>query len=191
VTALWRLGLALALLGGGGCAFRVIPPEKGIDGLSGATRIVTLTNLHPDDGYERLYAANFQQPGLIPICSEVTLLMMFTDKMLFRVNATGKEYWYLEYDATQEPLSTNLSHYFGQDCPQGRLAALTPIEKEGVRLGIPKKGMSKDALVLAIGYPLRRDTPSLEDSTWRYWISRFSYFTVQFDPSGKVEQVVY
>ena len=189
-----RVGIALALVlvAASGCALRIIPPEKGIEGLpESPASIVTLTNLHPDDGFERLYAANFQQPGLIPICSEVTLLMMFTDKMYFRVNETGKEYWYLDYDATKEPLSTNLSHYFGESCPKSELDGLSAVEKEGVRLGIPKKGMSKQALVLAIGYPLRRDTPSLDDVVWRYWVSRFSSFTVHFDGSGVVDQVVY
>ena len=182
------LGLAAAT----GCAMRVLPPEKGIDGLpESPPSIVTLTNLHPDDGFERLYAANFQQPGLIPVCSEVTLLMMFTDKMYFRVNDTGKTYWYLDYDATGEPLHTNLSHYFGEGCPKSQLDGLSAVEREGVRLGIPKKGMTKPALILAIGYPLRRDTPSLDDAVWRYWVSRFSSFTVHFDGNGVVEQVVY
>jgi hypothetical protein len=65
-------GLRLAVRSSGG----------GIDGLAGATRIVTLTNLHPDESYERLYAANFQQrtdPDLL----RVTLVMVFTDKMRF------------------------------------------------------------------------------------------------------------
>ena len=184
--------VALALLAATGCAFRILPPEKGIDGLPPSPPIiVTLTNLHPDDGFERLYAANFQQPGLIPVCSEVTLLMMFTDKMYFRVNDTGKEYWYLDYDAAQEPLHTNLSHYFGENCPKAQLDALSEVEKEAVRLGIPKKGMRKPALILAIGYPLRRDTPNLDDTTWRYWVSRFSAFIVHFDANGVVDQVVY
>ena len=192
MSAVSRALLLLLLAAGSiGCAWRFIPPEEGIDGLAGATRIVTLTNLHPDESYERLYAANFQQPGLIPICTDVTLVMVYTDKMRFRVNATGKEYWYLDYSATQEPLSTNLSHYFGRACPQAGLDALSDVEKEGVRLGIAKKGMGKQAVILAIGYPLRRDTPSLESGVWQYWASRLSYFKVVFDENARVERVDY
>ncbi len=147
--------------------------------------------MHPDESYERLYAANFQQPGLIPVCSEVTLVMVFTDKMRFRVNETGKDYWYLDHAAAREPLSKNLSHYFGQSCPQAELDALSDVEKEGVRLGIAKKGMSKQAVILALGYPPPRDTPDLESWVWQYWASHFSYFKVVFDDNGRVERIDY
>jgi hypothetical protein len=159
------------------CEKRYLRPETGIDGIAGAKKIVTLTNLHPDDIYERLYAANFQQPGL--------------DRMLFEVNATRKSYWYLDYDAAQEPLSANLAHYFGRECPQAQLDSLTPEEKEGVRLGVAKKGMRKEAVILACGYPLKRDTSSLDAATWHYWTSRTESFHVLFDGEGRVERVDY
>src|SRR5262245_36332343 len=50
-----------------------LPPNETVPGLSGATQVYTLTNLHPDEGRVTLYTGNFQQPGLIPICSKVTL----------------------------------------------------------------------------------------------------------------------
>ena len=102
------------------------------------------------------------------------------------------EYSYVEHPASRpQPFGENLARYFGPACPQAELDALTPLEKDAVRLGVVKKGMRKQAVILAAGYPPLRDTPSLDLTTWRYWISRTRYFTVKFDQKGVVEGVVF
>ena len=53
------------------------------------------------------------------------------------------------------------------------------------------KGMRKPAVILAVGYPPKRDTRTTELAVWRYWVSRMRYFTVQFDEKGVVEKIVY
>jgi hypothetical protein len=104
---------------------------------------------------------------------------------------TGTEYYYYEHPLAAEPLLQNASRYFGTTCPRAAIDALTPVEKEGLRLGIAKKGMRKEAVILACGYPPPRDTPDLASPTWRYWASRWRYFTVTFDAKGVVEKVDY
>jgi hypothetical protein len=174
------------------CAHRRNPhaapplPETILRSLAGATQVYTLTNLHPDDERMVLYTANFQQPGFIPICSEVTLLDGSSDWMTFKVNATGKEYEYDPHPASAEPFDTNLERYFGAACPTAKLEALTPEERDAVRRGLVVPGMRKEAVVLAIGYPPKRDTPSLDKTMWTYWYSRMRSFMVEFDASGKV-----
>ena len=167
------------------------PPTELIPGLSGATKIYTLTNLHPDEERVTLYSGNFQQPGLIPICSEVYFTYADESWLSFKVVATGKEYYYYEHAVAAEPLLVNASHYFGPRCPQDQLAKLTPIEKKGVAQGVAIPGMRKEAVILACGYPPLRDTPSLDAKSWRYWSSRMRYFTVDFDAKGVVEKVTF
>ena len=166
-------------------------PTDLIPGLAGAAKVVTLTNLHPDEERVTLYSGNFQQAGLLPICSEVTLTWADPSYLSFTVNKTGTEYYYYEHPLAAEPLLQNASRYFGRACPQAAIDALTPVEKEGLRLGIAKKGMRKEAVILACGYPPLRDTPDLDSPTWRYWASRWRYFTVTFDAKGVVEKVDY
>src|SRR5262245_19643139 len=182
------LALAVALCAG--CHHLFQPPESGITGLAGAAKIYTLTNLHP--GGRKLYSANFQQPGLIPVCSEVTLLRVSDEWMTFKVNATGTEYVYAEHPASKpEPFPDNLARYFGGACPQAELDALSALDQEGVRLGVAKKGMSQREVILAIGYPPMRDTRTLELPYWRYWNWRWRFLTVAFDDQGVVEDVAY
>jgi len=173
------------------CSHAPTRPPTAMLGLSADGKVYTLTNLHPDEDRVTLYSGNFQQPGLIPICSEVTLTYADTSYLSFQVAATGKEYYYYEHAVAAEPLLINAGHYFGNTCPKDKLAKLTPLEKKGVEQGVPLKGMRKEAVVLACGYPPKRDTPSLEADTWRYWSSRMRYFTVDFDAKGLVEKVTY
>ena len=187
------LAAVVAAVLSGACAHKGPPPTPGqvIPSLAGATHVYTLTNLHPDDDRMILYTGNFQQPGLIPICSEIVFLRSSDDWMTFKVLATGKEYEYASHQVSAEPFVQNLERYFGAACPKEKLDALTPREREGVRMGVAMEGMRKEAVVLAIGYPPRRDTPSLDNTIWRYWSSRLSFFLVEFDASGKVAKVTY
>ena len=179
----------LSLLACSACRHPIVPPESGVAGLSGAASVYTLANLHPDPRSETFSAANLQYLSLIPVCSEVALLQAWASSLQFEVKATGKRYWYVDHQASGEPFEQHLARYFGRACPQAELDALTPLEKDAVKRGVVVKGMRKQAVVLAIGYPPARDTPTLEFPRWRYWNASNSYFTVTFDRDGVVEDI--
>ncbi|HXZ85961.1 MAG TPA: hypothetical protein VEI82_10780 [Myxococcota bacterium] len=164
-----------------------------IPGLAGAAKIYTLTTLHPDPEDRRLYAANFQQLGLIPICSEVSLLRYRAQPrpfLTFRVESTGTEYEYDDHGAAGEPFAKNLARYFGPACPRAQLDALSDSERAAVAKGVVEIGMRKQAVLLALGDPPKRDTPSLEDSSWRYWRNRWTFFVVRFGDDGRVSEIL-
>src|SRR5690606_8177288 len=56
--------------------------SAGVDLLE-APVVYTLTNLHPDEARARLYAVNYQQPGLIPRCAEVRISRLRRNRMTF------------------------------------------------------------------------------------------------------------
>jgi hypothetical protein len=165
------------------------PPDQVIPGLAGASKVYTLTNLRPNDGKAVMYAANFLQDGLIPVCSEVTLLTLNEEVLTLRVNSTGREYQYVNHKSATEGFPQNLAKYFGPACPKKDLGNLTKQEREQVKIGQVIPGMRRRAVILAIGYPPERTTPSLEADTWRYWTSRMNSFLVVFD-KGKVTRIV-
>ena len=65
----------------------------------GATDVYTLVNLHPDNERSRLYTVNFQQRGLIPVCSQVELIACTSDQLRFRVLKTNRQYDYINHKA--------------------------------------------------------------------------------------------
>ena len=42
---------------------------------------------------------------------------------------------------------------------------------------------------MSLGYPISSENPDLAADLWRYWMSSFAEFQVQFDGSGRVREI--
>jgi hypothetical protein len=146
----------------------------------------TLVNLHPDEVRHKLYAVNYLQPGLIPLCSKVRFVSFERKKMVFQVESSGIEYRYDYHKAAVVPFEKHLSRYFGSKCDRSAVSKLGPVDQRGIEMGQVLAGMSKEGTIFAIGYPPPHKTPSLEMNEWRYWKNRFNTILVTFDEHGKV-----
>jgi len=152
--------------------------------LVGAPGVYTLVNLHPDEQRRRLYSVNYQQSGLIPVCSKVKIESVSKRKMTFRLLDSDREYDYVFHDTLRDPIPKHLDKLFGTKC-DATLAGLSEVDRKGIRAGTAMGGMTKRGVTLAIGYPPEHATPSLESDIWTYWMNRFGKMTVSFT-DGKV-----
>ncbi|WP_444994782.1 hypothetical protein [Aliikangiella sp. IMCC44359] len=171
-----------------GCASVNLVDSSGQD-LMKSQNVVLKTNLHPDPVRHRLYTVNYQQAGLIPMCTEVELVELSGKRLVFKVKSTGVQYTLDRHRSTAD-LAVYLHDYFGTNCNKEKLNDLSDIDKEGIKKGKALRGMSKDAVILAIGLPPKHKTPSLESNQWRYWLNRWKTMVVEFDDSGKVSAIV-
>jgi hypothetical protein len=149
----------------------------------------TLVTLHPDEARARLYSVNYQQGGLIPPCTPVTLHEITPTGMQFTVNATGRTYTYLFHDTMGHTPSVHLGLYFGATCKPPESAGLSKIDLDGIAQGRPIEGMSKMGVVYAMGYPPPHVTPSLEANAWVYWKSRFDRVRIIFSSDNVVAAI--
>jgi hypothetical protein len=140
----------------------------------------TQTNLHPDEARAKLTTVNYQQGGLIPVCSKVSFVSESRKSVTFRVEQTGREYTYLLHGKLVEPFDTHLDRYFGAACDPAKIGRMSAIDQQGIREGRVHPGMTKEGVVLAIGYPPDHKTPSLDADSWTYWRNRFATFAVEF-----------
>jgi hypothetical protein len=154
-----------------------------------ASGVYTLVNLHPDEERARLYAVNFQQAGLIPMCSEVELLELTPKRLTFRVLKRNRDYYYLNHKAAAEPFERHLLRFFGRNCDLNKIRSLSEVDQAGIRKGAASPGMSKQGVVYALGYPPRHVTPDLDAAQWTYWKSRFNRIIVVFDEAGVVTEI--
>jgi hypothetical protein len=67
--------------------------------------------------------------------------------------------------------------------------ALAPEDQEGIKAGKAMPGMTKQGVMVALGYPARNRTPSTDENTWVYWKGRFNIVSVNFDGTGKVVSI--
>ena len=68
------------------------------------------------------------------------------------------------------------------------LSRFSAKEKNSIVAGEVEPDMSKDAVIAALGYPPKHQTPSLKSNQWRYWHNRFNTFIVHFE-DDKVKNV--
>jgi hypothetical protein len=165
------------------------PPPHAFDALIGQSGVLTLVTLHPDEPRSRLFSVNYQQAGLIPVCTPVTLLERNPKRLLFRNDSTGKTYEYVHHEIIGESLPDHLTRVFGSPCPRKEIDALPKLDRQGILEGRALVGMTRRGVVLAMGYPPPHATPSLESTRWIYWTNRMNKLAVMFDEKGRVSAV--
>ena len=63
-------------------------------------------------------------------------------------------------------------------------------DEQGIQQGKALVGMTKQGVMIALGYPAKHRTPSLDENTWAYWKGRLGNpRLVQFDGNGKVVSI--
>ncbi|MBB5943418.1 MULTISPECIES: outer membrane protein assembly factor BamE domain-containing protein [Xanthomonas] len=73
--------------------------------------------------------------------------------------------------------------------PKLKLAAYPPKIREAIAANRVTKGMTREQVLMALGYPISSENPSLDAPLWRYWLDSFNEFQVSFDGAGKVDKV--
>ena len=134
----------------------------------------------------RHLTTNYRRGILVPINTKVTFM-----------NKSGKAINVKEASGTVLNL-VNVPDYSGEDIngifnrtfskQPVDLSGFTESEQRNIKNGTVALGMSKDAVVRALGYPPKHETPSLESNHWRYWAHRFKTYMVSFQ-DGKVSKV--
>ena len=153
-------------------------------------RLVTLSNLHPDLNKSLLYTMNYQQPGLIGVCEQIEVVKVKRKKMTFLWK--GREFDIVYEKHTKKAgvsFQESLSDYFGPACDQSKLKSLSKIDRQGVKEGQAKVGMSKAGVLMAMGRPPHHANPDLDAGEWMYWLNRFKRKAIEFDSNGIVTRV--
>ena len=153
--------------------------------LIGDQGVVTLVNLHPDENNRRLYSVNYQQDGLIALCTKVRITAVTHRAMTFELADGGRKYEYIFHDTLRQEIPKHLDQFFGKTCPKKQVDALGKVDRQGIKEGRALPGMTKAGVILAIGYPPEHATPSLDGSVWKYWRNRFATTLIHFE-DGKV-----
>jgi len=51
------------------------------------------------------------------------------------------------------------------------------------------KGMTKEQVVMSVGYPLTQENPDMNAPTWRMWTNSLSEYQLMWSKSGKVKTI--
>ena len=172
-------GLGCETTGGGPGQGMTTTPSDAAPGFGLPQSAVTLVNLHPDEERLQLYSVNYQQLGLIPRCTPVTIDSTSNKGIVFTVTSSGRRYNYAFHDTMVEGPEKHLARYFGTSCPE-LPAGMNPLDMKGIESGMVYEGMTKQGVIFALGYPPEHATPSPDRDQWVYWKNRWDRFVVRF-----------
>jgi hypothetical protein len=132
---------------------------------------------------------NYRQGVPLPIGTRVTVTGVSPKQISFTVEGGGAAYQFHNHRSSGLDIETAFLEFFGPEDPAAQLAALAEEERDLVVRGLPAVGMSRAAVLLAIGPPPAAKTPNREAPVWTYWNSRVTTFEVHFDAQGTVERL--
>ncbi len=131
---------------------------------------------------------NYRKGFLVPVNTPVELLSWGRKGFMIRVLPNGPD---IEIENVQKHTGDTIEQAFHKMLARRplNLKQFTRRERGLIKEGKVAPGMSRKAVIAAIGYPPITQTPTLDMNEWRYWASRFDTFIVRFS-NGRVKQII-
>lgn len=151
--------------------------------------LYTLTNIWYEKPQKILIL--FHAGAMLPVGTKVTIddvsskAIKFTDKNGQNFRIYTRKY----YKLTGPEMAKLL---FSKENPMaagGPFQKFSKMEQEQIKLGKIKKGMGRQAVIMAYGYPPTHVNPSIEQDVWQLWKTRWNKLKVTFK-DGKVSEVI-
>lgn len=132
---------------------------------------------------------NYIKWGMIPLGTPASV----TEYGRYRshVNLGGKP-MRIGQDYTRNSLS--LEQYIRRiivpDNPNIKLATFPKEVQNAIKLGKVMKGMTKEQVIMSVGYPLTEENPTMDAPLWRMWIDSFSEYQLLWNENGQIKDIV-
>ena len=86
-------------------------------------------------------------------------------------------------------LETFARRYVVTQDPLERLSTYPRNIQEAIGTARLTKGMTREQVIMAVGYPVSDENPDLESKTWRFWLSSWGEFKAIFDDNGLLTRI--
>ena len=94
-----------------------------------------------------------------------------------------------DHGREQESLQQWVARIIVPADPRQKLATWPADVQDAVRHGQIKVGMTREQVIMALGYPMTNENPSLNSGLWRCWVSSFGPYQVLWDQNGRVSEI--
>lgn len=117
--------------------------------------------------------------GQLPFVAAGTPIRVKTiDGYVAQVDIDGRPMRLVFEHRETETLEQWLGQIIVAEDPRNKLVAFSPTVREAIRAGKLVKGMTRDQVIMAVGYPQTSEKLPLNGPHWRYWWSGFSPYYV-------------
>ena len=149
--------------------------------------LFTCCNIHYEG--QSVNDGNYDVGTILPFGSRVTIDTMTGDSMTFTSGATHLTLTH-SYGTGQENAQQYFNKIFVSTDPHVRFATYPKDVQSAITDGRVEKGMTKEQVIMSLGYPPTHRTASTDLNTWTYWQNRWVTYQVQFGDDGKVVNLV-
>jgi hypothetical protein len=148
----------------------------------------TCCNLHYDKDW--ISDANWRQLPLIPAGSKIKITSYGWNN---RANAQidGREMRIgHDYGRNEEKLEQYVAKLVVKKDPRAAIARYPAKIRDAIKDGTVIPGMTREQVIISIGYPPTHRTPRLDAPVWNLWASRAGRYEVHFSGKGVVDKIV-
>ena len=79
--------------------------------------------------------------------------------------------------------------YVVAEDPKKKLAGATPRVRKAIETARLVPGMTREQVLMSVGYPVSSENPHMDAGVWRFWLSTFSEFQVVFGADNRVKEI--
>jgi hypothetical protein len=132
---------------------------------------------------------NYDENGkqIIPVGTPVKVTGYGRNRVKIEVNgksqAIGNDY------SRDLSLEVFAKRYVVADDPKAKIAGYPKKIQDAIATARIAVGMTREQVLMSVGYPVSSENHNLDEKTWRFWLSSFAEFHVNFDDSGRVSGV--
>src|SRR5262245_21650436 len=149
--------------------------------------LYTCCNLHQQGG--AVSDANYYDGAVVSLGSTVHVESAARSSVTVTADGT-KLTLSQDYGRDQESFQQYLDKILVPDDPKQRLASYSRAVQDAIREGRVEKGMTKEQVLMSLGYPPTHRTASTSANDWTYWYNHWVTYRVVFDDTGKVSNVI-
>lgn len=113
-----------------------------------------------------------------------------TNRGVANVEIDGKRYRLSnEFGARAEDFGKWLQKVLVDRNPGAKIASYPKPARDAIKSGRIARGMTKEQVIVSLGYPPAHATSSLDASDWTYMYNRWGRYIVRFNDAGRVRDV--
>jgi hypothetical protein len=147
----------------------------------------TCCNLHYDKDW--ISDANRRQLPMIPAGAKIKVLDYGSNRANVEIDGKPMRIGH-DYGRGEESLEKFIAKLVVKTDPQVKVKRYPEKVRAAIKEGRVIPGMTRDQVILAVGYPPTHKTPSLDASVWNLWASRAGRYEVHWNSKGTVENIV-
>lgn len=132
---------------------------------------------------------NYQENGKTVIPAGTPVRVLGYGHYRVKLEIAGKKQAIGNDYSRDLPLDVFAKRYVVSDNPADKLIQYPERIRAAITSARLVKGMTREQVLMAVGYPVSSENAHLDSNVWRFWLSSFAEFRVRFDDQQRVSDV--